>query len=382
MKRFGLFLVVCCWLLVAAALSLLGLAKAGGLGDDLFGIFDAAVGVVFPALGLLILRRHHSHPIAWILIVMGISGAIGVFSVQYITYGYELNPGSLPAIEIVAWLGSWFRTLSFYLLPVLLLLFPDGKPISPRWRAMIVLAAIPVVVLPGLVAINVWGAPIPVLADLEGETIGGPVVETMSVTGLLLWYVSLGASIVSLGLRWWRSRGIQRLQMKMFFFFAAAGAIMFLLSQADLVLRPLVLAAFLLFPAGVAGAILRYRLYDIDRIVSRTVGYAIVMAILVMVYVVGAVWLPSRLVGEQPPVFVAGATLAAAALFDPLRRRVLGWVDRRFYRSRYDAARVVDAFAVRLRDTVDVDRLTEDWVWVVTTTMQPSTVGVWVREGG
>ncbi|MPZ54562.1 MAG: hypothetical protein GEU79_17860 [Acidimicrobiia bacterium] len=380
MKTLGLALTLLSWCLVATALVLFTLAARDGLTEDIFLYTDAVVGVVLPGLGLLILRRHGPHPIAWILIVMGLSGAIGVFSEEYITYGHDLNPGSLPAVGMIAWLGSWIRTLFFYLLPVLLLLFPDGKPVSRSWRVMVGVSAAPALVLPSLVAISVIGYPIDVLADLEGVTIGGPVTDAISTVGLALWYVALVASMISLGVRWWRSRGIQRLQMKVFFFFAAAGTIVYMISQIGPSFRPLSFVAFLLFPAGVAGAILRYRLYDIDRIVSRTVGYTIVVAILALVYVVGAVWLPSQLIGEQPPLFVAGATLMAAALFNPIRTRVLAWVDRRFYRSRYDAERVVASFSVRLRDTVDTRRLTDDWVSVVTNTMQPASVGVWLRE--
>ncbi|MGH8947860.1 MAG: hypothetical protein ACRDXF_03290, partial [Acidimicrobiia bacterium] len=137
---------------------------------------------------------------------------------------------------------------------------------------------------------------------------------------------------------------------------------------------------FSLFVGGaVTLAILRYRLFEIDRLISRTVTYAVVAGALALVYGVGAIWLPSRIVGEQTPLFVAGSTLAVAALFNPLRRRVMRWVDRRFNRSSYDLEQITDRFAARLRDQVDADRLADDWAKVVTGTLQPSAVGVWVR---
>jgi uncharacterized membrane protein YdcZ (DUF606 family) len=132
-------------------------------------------------------------------------------------------------------------------------------------------------------------------------------------------------------------------------------------------------------PVAIAIAVLRYRLFDIDRVVSRTVGYAIVVGVLGLVYAAGAIWLPSLLSGDSP-IFVALATLAAAALFNPVRRNVLNAVDRRFYRARYDAEKVVDSFKAQLRDQTDLELLAQDWVTVVSETMHPAMVGVWVRE--
>jgi hypothetical protein len=142
----------------------------------------------------------------------------------------------------------------------------------------------------------------------------------------------------------------------------------------------LLVAGVVAIPAAVAIAVLRYRLYEIDRLVSRTVGYVVVLGVLTAVYVVGAVWLPTRLLGEQTPLFVAASTLTVAGLFGPLRRRVVVWVDRRFYRARYDADRVAEAFSSRLRDEIDMANLTADWVGVVTMTLKPTTIGFWVNE--
>lgn len=147
-------------------------------------------------------------------------------------------------------------------------------------------------------------------------------------------------------------------------------------SAANLVFATLVLVLV----ASIALAVLRYRLYDFDRLVSRTVSYALLVVILGSLYVLGAVWLPTRLIGQQSPIFVAGSTLAVAALFTPIRRWVMRWVDRRFNRSIYDAQRVSDVFAARLRDQVDAERLAADWANVVRVTLEPSMVGVWVRE--
>jgi hypothetical protein len=142
----------------------------------------------------------------------------------------------------------------------------------------------------------------------------------------------------------------------------------------------LLIAGVVAVPTSVAIAVLRYRLYEIDRLVSRTVGYVVVLGVLTVVYVIGAVWLPTRLLGEQSPLFVAASTLIVAGLFGPLRKRVVVWVDRRFYRARYDADRVAEAFSSRLRDQIDLTDLTTDWVDVIAATLRPTTIGVWVSE--
>ncbi len=132
-------------------------------------------------------------------------------------------------------------------------------------------------------------------------------------------------------------------------------------------------------PLAIAVAVFRYRLFEIDRIISRTVGYVLVIGLLVVVYAAGAAWLPTRLGGESP-LFVAGSTLAVAALFNPVRRRLLHWVDRKFYRTRYDAERVVDGFVASLKDRTDLNGLADEWVTAVTETMRPASIGIWVRS--
>jgi hypothetical protein len=148
-----------------------------------------------------------------------------------------------------------------------------------------------------------------------------------------------------------------------------------------LVANALFATLVLVLVASIAMAVLRYRLYEFERVISRTVTYSLVVLILGSVYVLGAAWLPTRWAGGESPLFVAGSTLAVAALFTPVRRHVMRWVDRRFNRSSYDAELVTDSLAARLRDQVDADRLAADWADVVSGTLEPSMVGVWVRAG-
>jgi hypothetical protein len=200
--------------------------------------------------------------------------------------------------------------------------------------------------------------------------------------GFLLIPLLLLVALGSLVRRWRASSGVERLQYP--WLMAAIGLLIVVLAASQLVTESVILDVSLVFialnaiPAAIGVAILRYRLYDIDKLISRTVSYAVVAAVLVAVYAGCALALGS-LVGRDNPLAVAGATLAAAALFTPLRRRVQEFVERRFDRSRYDAERVVDDFASRLRQEVDLDGLTTDLTAVVGQTLRPVTVSLWLR---
>ena len=211
------------------------------------------------------------------------------------------------------------------------------------------------------------------------------VFDTVSLIGLAVMLTAVGGAVVGAVMRFRRSTGIERQQMKVF---AGALSISIVGMTLNLILyelgnEPAANALFaiwvLILVASIAIAVLRYRLYDFDRVVSRTVSYALLVLILGAVYVAGAVWLPTRLVGEQSPLFVAGSTLVVAALFTPVRRRVMTWVDRRFYRSRYQLEQVMDDFSSHLQDQVDPDRMASDWVNLVTETLRPTMAGVWIR---
>jgi hypothetical protein len=213
----------------------------------------------------------------------------------------------------------------------------------------------------------------------------GPIARFMLNEGFFLIPLLLLISLVSLIVRWRRAVGLERLQYRWFVaaLVVVAGSLLVtqLLPQDDFLAAQLLFALFMnLIPVAIGVAVLRYRLYEIDRIVSRTVGYGLVIGILGLIYAAGAVWLPSRLAGEQPDFFVAGATLLAAASFSPLRKRILDWVDRRFYRSRYNAEKLMAGFSREVRNQVDVDRLANEWISVVSRALQPATAGIWVRK--
>ncbi len=299
-----------------------------------------------------------------------------------------------PVLAMTASMGGTaaFGGVETTLLVLLPIWFPDGVAINgwSRWvaRTAMILMAVPLfgTVLSGQTCVvwadtgndclryvtNPWG--------ISG--LGGSLVEVFYV-GLYLLAVPAMVAVV---LRWRRSSGVERAQLKWFSFAAVLFIVGFLFTVINQAFIGTDLAAWTsaVTLSGVWGsiaiAVLRYRLFEIDRIISRTVGYALVILTLGLVYVMGAVWLPARLMGEQPPLFVAGSTLAVAALFNPVRRRVLSAVDRRFYRSQYDAQRVVDQFGDRVREGLDIEQLTAVAAAVVGEAVRPSIVGVWVHD--
>ncbi len=218
------------------------------------------------------------------------------------------------------------------------------------------------------------------------DPLTGPIV---SDAGFSMVIAVLVASVVLLVRRWRLSSGAERQQYRLMLLGALLFAI--ILSVGQLVPDGSAIGEVFAETATVVGggaipicigiAVTRYRLYEIDHIISRTFGYTVLVVALGLVYAFGAIWIPTRLVGDEvPPAYVAGSTLAVAALFNPLRRFVLGWADRRFHRSRYDAEQVAAEFAVRLRDEVDIDVLTADLTVVVAATIRPSSLGVWVSD--
>jgi hypothetical protein len=304
--------------------------------------------------------------------------------------GETIGTTSSPAAPWFAWLSTWQWAAAMVLILVFLpLRFPDGKIPSSRFRWVTPSALV------GLLLVVLGNA---FRESTELASAGGPVIvelptplplseaafDALSVIGLVLMLAAVGGAIGASITRFRASVGIERQQMKLFvgsLVFSAIGMALNLVlyevgfTGADALFALMVLVLV----ASIAVAVLRYRLYEFDRLVSRTVSYALLVLILGAVYAFGAIWLPARVLGYDSPVFVAGSTLLIAAIFNPIRRRVMTWVDRRFNRSRYRLELIMDDFAGTLRDQVDVDRMTAEWVGLVTETLQPSTAGVWLR---
>jgi hypothetical protein len=346
----------------------------------------AVYALVFPlgsaTIGLVLGLRRPANPIGWLFAVSGLLWAISIPLDPWLER-LILEHRPLPlAAKLAAVIGeyNWAPAVAFGItLPALLV--PDGRLRSRRWRPVVAAAAAGPVV--GLIAGGLAPGqfeetvqPIPNPFGLPGTA--GAVADFVGFAGLLVWGITLVAALVSLVLRFRASRGSERQQLR-WVAAGAAGAVAGLaVGIAGLTVTYL---AVLCVPLGVAVAVLRYRLWDLDRLVSRTVTYALVTALLVVPYLL---ILPatSRLAAGQGSLAVATATLAVAAAFQPLRRRVQDLVDRRFNRRRYDAARTVERFAARLRDQVDLDALQAELLTVTDQTMQPTRASLWLRPAG
>lgn len=363
---------------------------------DLEGVsFTAAFGA-FPIVGLVILLKRPDNPLGWVFWTIGVLGGMGLFSWSYSEYAYYVADEPLPFARLIAWTGSWFwypLIGSIVILP--LLLFPNGL-LSRRWRPVLGLAIGTLVGVTSLAAT----AETFVAGEDDGDRqllrLDSPIGlhDTRNVEELPVfaasWFVLLALvvlGIVSLVLRFRRSRGRERLQMK---WFTYAAAVMFV----NLAIGSFVpafdesffsgvvfVAAIAALPISCGVAIVKHQLYEIDVIVNRTLVYGALTGILVLAYL-GIVFVLQQLlsgVTQESDLAIAGSTLAVAALFRPLRTRVQAFIDRRFYRRKYDAQHTLENFSSRLRDELDLQDLARDLTAVVRDTMQPAHVSVWLR---
>jgi hypothetical protein len=357
---------------------------------------DGAVAVLvvsFSVVGALIVSHRPENIIGWIFCAAALCQALSEFGLEYATYTLITHPGALPLGAEMSWLADWIWALGLGLILVFLpLFFPDGRPPSRRWR--------PVAWLGGL-AIGLISVPVPILTwpergmvVLRGGGIGGedPAwLVALVEAGFPLMLLAGLAAVISLFVRFHRARGDERQQIK---WFASAAALTFAwifvfeqlgiaeggVLEAVAAVSSLVLIPSIPISTGIA--ILRYRLYDIDRIVNRALVYAALTASLVLVYLGGVVSLQyafRALAGGNSQLAVVASTLAIAALFNPLRRRIQAFIDRRFYRRKYDAAKTLEAFSAKLREETNLDALSEDLVGVVRETLQPARISLWLR---
>ncbi len=336
------------------------------------------VPLVFAAVGLVLSVRLPSNPVGWFF-----GGGALVASLLYAAQNMATAPVGPSVAAWSAWLGTWPIPLTFIFLALPIVYFPDGCLPSPRWHALIVVV-VAVAVLDGLVAALGDALftrnyphlhdPVQLVSRPLATAVNG-VLEPVQLFGFLV-------AATAVGVRFRRSRGAEREQLKWFLFAVTVVAVSFaILANAPLGIEPVV--AYELFvpliPCAVAVAILRYRLYDIDRLVSRTVSWLLVSGLLAGVYL-AMVILATRALPVSSSYGVAASTLAAAALFQPIRRRVQAAVDRRFNRTRYDAERTIDEFSRRLRGEVDLEAVRTDLLAVIGTTMQPAAAGLWLRD--
>jgi hypothetical protein len=341
----------------------------------------------FMVVGALIVAHRPGNAIGWLFSAIALLAVTGQMASQYAIYAYATRPGSLPGATLAAWYGSWpwwlVLTLTLVFTP---LLFPTGRLLSPRWRPVAWLAGVATAVTTALTSLQpeLEAAPGQVITNPIGVAAVGNPEESPVVPALIVLLVVLAAAAFgSLVLRFRRSRGEERQQLK---WFTYAGAVLPLSVVGDALPAPVgdlfTVIPIVFLPVATGIAILRHRLYDIDRLINRTLVYGLLTALLAGVYA-GAVLVLGQLFGgvaRNPPSWaIASATLTVAALFQPVRRRVQAVVDRRFNRRKYNAAETIDAFGARLRDQVDLDTLSTELLAVVDQTMQPTTASLWLR---
>jgi hypothetical protein len=343
----------------------------------------------FMVVGALVLAHGPGNAIGWIFSASALLAVTGQLAGQYAIYAYVTRPGSLPGATLAAWYGSWPWWLVLSLTLVFTpLLFPTGRLLSRRWRPVAWLAGLATLVLTALASVvpelSLGTVPDQVIANPIGvAAVGNPVESRVGLALTILLVVLAAAAFGSLVIRFRRSRGEERQQLKWFTYAAALLPLALVGDFLPAAVGGLFYAAPVMFLPVAAGiAILRHRLYDIDRLINRTLVYGLLTAILGFLYV-GAVLLLGNLfggIGGQPPSWaVAGITLVVAALFQPVRHRIQQVVDRRFNRHKYDAARTIETFATRLRDELDLDSLSAELLAVVDQTMEPIRVSLWLR---
>jgi hypothetical protein len=355
-----------------------------------------AVVVLYGVLGGLIVARHGRNVIGWIFCFVAVSLGILSFASGYADYALYARDDTLPGAALAAWVVNWLFIPAVYVsMCYLFFLFPDGRPASPRWRPVIWAVSIVAAVAtlssafePG----RLFTFPTVVNPFGLGEPFGRVAVVANDITDLAAMPVFL-VSLASMVARLRGARGRERLQLKWITYAATLTATSFAVSfLAGSLSEDWRAVSDLFFLAGVVGfagipvaataAILWHRLYDIDVLINRTLVYGLLTLSLTVVYVGGIVLTQGffrALTGQETRLAVVASTLAMAALFGPLRRRVQAFIDRRFYRRKYDAAKTLEAFSVRLRDETDLDTLGEDLVGVVSEAVQPAHARLWLR---
>ncbi len=364
-------------------------------------LLGGALFLAFPLVGALIASKRPENAVGWLCLVVGLIWTlIGVL--EYYSYYGAATPGSVPFPVAMAGISDWMWVPAMGLLGTyVLLLFPDGRLPSRRWRplawlsgAVILLLSVCVMLAPGRLG-NLAGVRKPFALEGADWLVGG------AYALLPLLPLCMLASALSLVMRYRRSGGEQRQQIKWMAFAASVVVVLYAIAMLVSFVFPeeswttagtvwwlnlltyAVLLSFTLVPIAVGVAVLKYRLYDIDVLINRTLVYGSLTAMLALIYVGGVVGLQAffrAVTGQESTLAVVASTLAIAALFNPLRQRVQGFVDRRFYRSKYDAAKALAAFNARLRDETQLDTLVHDLAGVVRETIQPTHVSLWLRS--
>jgi len=390
------------WSLVALSTALLlgGIALArtmrstalelplGSMGDAYSAVPALAIVLTFSVVGGIVASRHPGNTIGWLFCTVGLATGLSAFARGYAEFWLASGWGSRSLGETAAWFETWAWTVQTIALTFLLLLFPDGRLPSPRWRPVAWCAGLGISGLAFGYALNAGPlGDFPQIVNPYG--VDSPLVRVVGVAGGSVIVGSMVASAVSVIVRARRAGRVEREQIKWLAYGGAlvvgttlvGGVIAIWNVTVSILITNL---ALLGLPVFTGVAILRYRLYDIDLLINRTLVYGVLTGTLALLYFGGVAVTQTifrALTGQeqQPQLAVVVSTLVIAALFNPLRRRIQSLIDRRFYRRRYDAAKTLEAFSATLRDETDLDALSRDLVGVVRETMQPAHVSLWLR---
>jgi hypothetical protein len=345
-----------------------------------YAITAAFTGMVaaYPTVGALVASRRPRNAVGWLMCAVGLATAVGTFTDTYHHYAKDMDLAGAEAADFLYAINP--EVLLAIFVP---LVFPDGRLPSRRWRPLIwlVVAALAVYVVDAALK---PGGPDPLGVELPTKVYG-----VLSVLGIVALIVGILGAAASVALRLWRARGQERQQLKWLVYassvvvIGALGAVLLPLPIGD-VFWLVMLIGFAGVPVAVGVAILRYRLYDIDVVINRTLVYGSLTTILGGVYFGGVTATQAlfrTLTGQEklPQLVVVASTLVIAALFNPLRRRIQSFIDRSFYRRKYDARKTLEAFSMKLRDETDLEALSDDLVGVVRETIQPAHVSLWLR---
>ncbi|HWL50299.1 MAG TPA: hypothetical protein VNT92_10515 [Acidimicrobiia bacterium] len=367
--------VIVLWVLLMIGAAVIWLTFPADI-DSMVGILFASVCSV--VVGGILTLKVPSNSIGLLSLLAGSAWVLYLFGRGYAMVSLESGE-SMPLAYFFGWLGSWTGALFLIGVSLVILCFPTGKPVG-WWRVIglgPLIGAASTMVGAGLL----WGLPLETLADADllSQTRWYPLVDA----GFILGFVSVIPATLSVIARFRKAGSVERQQIKWLLAATSLLAVAYVVGamsdDSNEAVWWVVSLAVAAIPISILFAVLRYRLYDIDRILSRTVSYVVVIGVLAGVYLLALTAMTNFLPSDSS-LSVAASTLAVAALFNPLRRRVQAWVERRFNRSRYDAQQVMERFSGSLRQDLDPDTVVTGWVGVVSETMQPATAGVWIRN--